>query len=242
MLVPFGGWTFADSELDQLRHSNAKLLSDPTDKDGRTLYHHFLQREIIECLSRTYRGSWKVEMHQFDLFGGEEGFAGPSDPAIKSKVIDTKTLSKIMSGNWFADSVPSQPQIVVPPSTDLTVEAPAKDKSEIETGTIRFENRLLTITIRTREGSWGTGPVAELLLFQWPPDFVHSHYVVNTRIEFSRWYPGDPSMSGYKDWAAQVADVVKRNFDGKILWAKRMRLRELVNEVHKTNLPRPIAP
>jgi hypothetical protein len=237
ILMPEGGWVFADSELNQLRHSNPELLSSAADKDGRTLYHHFLQREIIECLSRTYRGSWRVETHQFELFGDEEGFGGPSSPAVKSNVIDTAALSKIMHANWFADSVPTQPQLAVPPSTSLTVEAPSIDKSGIETGTIRLKNSLLTITIQTREGSWGTGPVGELMLFQWPPDFVHSHYVVNTRIEFSSWYPGDPMMSSYKDWAAQLVEVVKRNFDGRILWAKRMRLRDLVNEVHKTNPP-----
>src|SRR5216683_5220959 len=81
-----------------------EFFNDPADAEGQSLYHHLLQRAIIDWMGMTYGGTWQVEMLQFDLPIGREGRFEPIQGASeKSEILSTEQIEGLLKGNRFAD-------------------------------------------------------------------------------------------------------------------------------------------
>jgi hypothetical protein len=140
---------------------NASLLSDPARPDGEAspLYHHLLQRAIVDWMSTRYFGTWRIRSERFETGDRTERWGPLPDAATTSKTILTSDdIQRVLGANRFASTQGShlEEQLALPPRTTMTVQPPST-QSPLGESEIRFKNRLTDLKIRISYASSGLG-------------------------------------------------------------------------------------
>ena len=203
-----------------------EFFNDPADPNGATLYHHLLQRAIIDWMGMYYRAAWQAEILQFDLPYGREGRFGPAQEISEgSKILSTEEIARLLQGNKFSDihaGIP--PQIALPPNTELRISPPQSRAGALETGEILLENEFCSLSIKTESSSWfrGIGTYRQLagMTDEENNRLGTSNYIVRIKVRFNRLRSGHPKMALYKAWAIQLADELEKQFDEQVIWSK----------------------
>ncbi len=219
----FTSMLFAPNALHEV---HPEYFKDPNDTNGGMLYHHLLQKSIIDWIGTLYRGSWQAEILHFDLPGSSElRFQPAAVPAEPSKILSTKDIEKLLKENKFGEiRTGISPQIALPPDTRMVITPPEHKNGSLDRGEILLENRFCRVSIQTEVSSWmrGAGGYKQLAGIS---DEENDHlgtatYIVRFRAEFTRWLSGHPEMPKYKRWARQLADELKVQFDEQVIWQK----------------------
>src|SRR6266446_4932604 len=210
----------------QLSKVHPQFLTDPADANGESLYHHLLQKAIIDWMGLTYRGTWQVEMLQFDLPIGREGRFQPTEGASeKSEILSTEQIERLLKGNRFADIHPGiPPQIALPPGTKLKITPPATKAGFLETGEILLENTFCTFSINSQASSWfaGIGSYKRLagITDEENSKLATANYIVRINVRFNRLRSNHPQMALYKAWASELSEGLRGQFDEQVIWSK----------------------
>ncbi len=202
-----------------------EFFSEPTDDLGQSLYHHLLQRALIDWMGLTYAGTWQVEMLQFDLPVGREGRFEPIQGASeKSETLSTEEIEKLLEGNRFAKTnagIP--PRIALPPGTRIKI-TPPQTKAGLETGEILLKNVFCSISIKTQASSWLRGIGAYKQLAGITDDennkLATGSYTVRINVRFDGLRSNHPKMAAYKTWASDLCEGLRRQFDEQVIWSK----------------------
>lgn len=223
-LLPFRQVNTALFLVPQLRQSNPKLLED--DADGMVIYHHLLQRAIIETLAARYASSWETNIQRFDTSVGNELTAGPAQgAALPQERVSEGVLEHAMGGNRFAHThTIFNRGLVLPPRTTLEIQPPRSDAKLGEISLITLDNPFVCVTVQTRAAQWGLlfGGY-RLMLGQandTDTDLRQATYAVEIKTEFKRLRTGHPDMPRYKTWAEQLARELQLEYDEERIWAK----------------------
>lgn len=210
--------------IPQLQKSNPDMLKDDT--HGMILYHHFLQRAIIETLALRYSSSWQTKILRFDTSTGNQLTAGPAeDPQGSSTKIPLDEIERKFAGNRFAQiHTIFDRGLVLPPNTKLEIHSPHMDQTLGEISSITFDNPFIRLTIQTRGDFWGFlfGGYRQMIGQQNDSntDLRQANYVISVKKEFKRLRTGHPDMPKYKAWAQQITEELQQEFDEQRIWAK----------------------
>lgn len=203
-----------------------EFFNDPADAEGQSLYHHLLQKAIIDWMGRTYPGTWQVEMLQFDLPIGREGRFEPIQGASeKSETLSTEQIEKLLEGNRFAGiqaGIP--PRIALPPGTKLKIAPPQTKTGFLETGEILLKNDFCSISIKTEPSSWFRGIASYKRLAgisdKDNENLATANYIVRIGIRYDRLRSNHPKMAMYKKWASELSEGIRGQFDEQLIWSK----------------------
>jgi hypothetical protein len=214
---------FAPAELFKV---HPEFFNDSTDPEGQSLYHHLLQRAIIDWMGLTYPATWQVEMLQFDLPVGREGRFEPIQGASeKSEILSTGQIEKLLDGNRFSGihaGIP--PRIALPPGTKLEITPPQTTAGFLEAGEILLENRFCSISIKTQASSWFRGIASYKRLAGITEEengkLATANYIVRINVRFDRLRSNHPQMALYKTWASELSEGLRRQFDEQEIWSK----------------------
>ena len=224
VILPFRPQNQALFLISQLGKSNPEMLRD--DASGASLYHHFLQRAIIETLAFRYSRSWETNILRFDTSLGSQLTAGPAENAAEpKKTISAEELGQKLGGNRFAQvHTVFNTGLVLPPDTTLEIRPPSIDQRLGEVSYITFDNPFVRLTIQTRVSQWGVLFGGYRLMLGQPSDtntdLREATYVVSIKKEFKRLRTGHPDMPRYKAWVQQVAEELQTEYDEQRIWAK----------------------
>jgi hypothetical protein len=218
----FSQTLFAPTKLFEV---HPEFFNDAADLEGQSLYHHLLQRAIIDWMGLRYANTWQVEMLQFDLPVGREGRFGPIPGASeKSVTLSTKQIEKLLEGNRFAKihaGIP--PRIALPPGTRMKI-TPPQAKTGLESGEILLENDFCTVSINTQFSSWlrGIGSYKRLagISDEDNQNLATSNYTVRINVGFDRLRSNHPKMGLYKTWVSQLSEGIREQFDEQLIWSK----------------------
>lgn len=219
----FSGALFAPSMLSKV---HPEFFSDSADPEGRSLYHHLLQKAIVDWMGLTYSGTWQVEMLQFDLPIGREGRFEPIQGASeKSEILSTEQIERLLKGNRFAAIHPGiSPRIALPVGTEIRITPPQTKTGLLETGEIFLENEFCTISIKTEASSWfrGIGSYKRLAGMNDEDNekVATANYTVRINIRFDRLRSNHPQMALYKTWASQLSEGLRGQFDEQVIWSR----------------------
>ena len=203
-----------------------EFFTDPSDKDGATLYHHLLQRAIIDWMGMLYSGTWQLEILQFELPSGHEGRFQPAEGASKkSETLSTEQVESLLKGNKFADMHAGiRPQITLPPGTKMKITPPQTRAGALETGEILLENKFCSISIKTEASSWFAGIRAYKQLAGINDEenngVATANYIVRINDRFDRLRSSHPQMALYKSWASELSVGLRKQFDEQVIWSK----------------------
>ena len=211
----------------KLFEKDPKALKDTGDGgSGQVLYHHLLQKSLVDWIGFHYRGSWQTELLNYELPTARVLKFQPSGATPEpSKIVKTDDITKLLKGNKFAGIMTGiAPEIALPPRAKLTITPPHREPSGIVSGEVRIHNLFCTVSIRTEEWSYqrGIGSLARLagLSDAEKEKLATATYIVRFKAEFSRWFSGNPDMPKYKRWATQLANELRQQFDEEILWRR----------------------
>ena len=210
----------------QLSKVHPEFFNDPADAEGQSLYHHLLQRSIIDWMGRTYSGTWQVEMLQFDLpIGRETRFEPVQGASEKSEILSTEQIEKLLEGNRFAGIHPGiHPRITLPLGTKVSIAPPQTKTGLLETGEILLENEFCRISIKTEASSWfrGIGSYKRLagMSDEDNEKVATANYIVRINVRFDRLRSNHPRMALYKTWASQLSEGLRGQFDEQVIWSK----------------------
>jgi heme/copper-type cytochrome/quinol oxidase subunit 4 len=208
-------------EVPTLGVEHPELMKD--NDNGATLYHHLLQKAIIERLAFLYGSSWEIDILDFKTGMGQQQGSQPSPEAIgPSTKLSTAQVRGLLKGNRFADiNYFTAPEIALPPGTALTIRAP--DTANVGMGEITLKNDFVTLSIKTAYFSWmrSLGGYRVLMGYSWEQDreFASAQYFVTIRADFSRLRSGHPQMAKYKRWVNQIVSDLRAQFDEQELWS-----------------------
>jgi len=210
--------------VPELQQSSPEMLKD--DANGMILYHHFLQRSIIESLALRYGHSWETKILRFETSTGGRQTWGPSEnSAGPEKTIPWSEIEQDLGDNRFAHvHTLFNNGLVVPPDTTLEIQAPWTDPRVGQTSSIALDNPFLRITIQTRVSDWGVlfGGYRLMLGESNDPstDLRQASFVITIKKEFKHLRTGHPDMPRYKAWAQQIAEELQADYDEQRIWAK----------------------
>jgi len=185
----------------------------------RELYHHLLQKAIIDVLSKKFK--WHIDAPNFNLVRGP------------SKFLSTEEITKLLDGNIFANSVVAwllPPRITLPPNTQVNIVPPTNPEQlhvegfhTADPSEISFKNEYADVSIRIVPVSWGSGVgrYRDLLELEDPEtDFANVTFDVIFQCQFSRFRSGHPDMEAYKGWATSMAEELRTRFDDELIWER----------------------
>jgi hypothetical protein len=204
----------------ELFKQHPEARADPADPNGWLLYHHLLQRALLDWLGQTYRGTWQVEILSFETPMARQKTIQPAEPTPEPHVV---SIDSVLVGNKFAGiRTEISPQIAVPPDASLTVVPPHFDQKTGVTSEIRIQNKFCTLSIETQEMSMmpGIGVYGAMagLSDAENASLTTAAYVIRFKAEFCRWRSGDPEMPKYRQWAKQMATELKAQFDEQAMY------------------------
>jgi hypothetical protein len=214
------------SPVPELKNQRPDLFLDTTKNDFcRNIYHHLLQRSLIDFLTVLYRGSWKAEAFRFDVGSmnfGRYGVVPQAAPA--ATVVETKNIERILDGNFFAriHRWPS-PQFSLPPNSKVELRAPAGGSDDNGTGEITLSNPFCTIKL-VSEIAFPVRTIGEYRLLtglsEEQASLATNMYLLRVNIHYNRLRSGHPDMKAHKEWATQLTGEIKDQFDEQVIWAK----------------------
>lgn len=222
--LPFRPWRQSLFLVPQLKQSDPEMLKDDT--GGAVLYHHFLQRAIIETLAFRYGNSWETKIVRFDTSLGNELTTSPTEAATGPKsTIPWEGVQRALSGNRFAQvHTLFDRGLVLPPDTKLEIKPPRTDERLGEISSITLDNPFVRVTTQTRASQWGVLFGGYRLMLGEPSDtntdLRQATYVISIKKEFKRLRTGHPDMPRYKAWAQQLAEELQLEYDEQRIWAK----------------------
>jgi hypothetical protein len=224
VVMPFRPLSRTIFLVPQLKQSSPELLKD--DASGMILYHHFLQRSIVESLALRYGHSWETKILRFETSTGDMLTFGPSgnSPGLQ-KVIPWSEIEQDLGDNRFAHvHTLFNNGLVVPPDTTLEIQAPRTDPKIGETSSITLDNPFLRVTIQTRVSDCGVLFGGYRLMLGEPndtnTDLRQANFVITFKKEFKHLRTGHPDMPRYKAWAQQLAEELQAEYDEQRIWAK----------------------
>jgi len=203
-----------------------EFFNDPADPSGATLYHHLLQRAIIDWMGMYYRAAWQAEILQFDLPVGREGRFGPAQETFeKPKILSTEEIARHLEGSKLSDIHAAIPlQIALPHHMVLIISGTQPRAGALENGEILLETAFCSLSITTESSSWFRGIGTYRQLAGMTEDENNrlgtSNYMVRIKVRFNRLRSGHPRMALYKAWATQLADELEKQFDEQVIWSK----------------------
>ena len=203
------------TEPDALKNSDAAML----------LYHHLLQRAIIDNLALRYGHAWRVKINRFETSMGNEMTAQPSDgQELDGRKISGEELQAILGSNRFGRLSNAQlVKLTLPPGTDLRLQPPEISNGS-EESSIVMDNPFVRLTLRTRRTSWGVLFGDYRFLLGEPNDtntnLRQISFIVSAKTEFKRLRTGHPDMPKYRAWAHQVVDEIQNEFDEQAIWRR----------------------
>jgi len=191
-----------------------------------TLYHHLLQKAIVNWMGFNYRSGWQTEVIKFDLPSAHIRTSGPSQITSGStgKFYSNQEVQQHLNGNYFAQvSVGMPPEFFLPPATDLSIQPPA-EKGGVETGLIRMKNRYCTVQIITAFSSYmrGVGGYKQLagLSTEQDEELGSIYYTIRVNVQYNPFLSGSPDAMRIKRWADQLVDGLKEQFDEQRIWSQ----------------------
>jgi hypothetical protein len=211
-------------EVPTLRQERPDLMEDGD--NGATLYHHFLQKAIIDAFASRYSTTWEIETFDFKTGMGEQQTSGAAADATEpSTKITTAEIAALLKGNRFAGvDFLTTPQIALPPGSALKIRPPGTTKGGTLEAEISIKNDFVSLTIKTAHTSWlrSLGGYRPLMGFSWEQDreFATAQYFVSIQAKFDRWRPGHPKMPKYKRWVNQIVSDLRARFDEQVLWSE----------------------
>jgi len=221
--------------VDELRQTNPNALQD----DPFVVYHEFLQKSLVDWIAHRHFGTWRVELLRF-RGGGEHWGPIPDEPAETSIILSPDQVQQLLGTNRFAPFHSGPGTLALPPGTVLSVDTP---KTSGAPGTIRLENWLCEITIRTSPSSGQSGIQGYALLLGFPfwstvgNEFQTQQYIVRVRATFSRLFVGHPKMAAHKRWATNFLDGLQDAFDEQRIWDRTVENYTLRQHVSPAALP-----
>lgn len=212
----------------QLFDSNPKAFSEPS--DPQELYHHLLQKALVDWMSFRYGSSWQIEVTPLSGAGiaarswGPAGGEERGDKTLLSK----EDLQRLMRTNKFGQfGTPSNQGISLPPRTKLKIIAPqlVHGFEGREMGSIELKNRFVTLLITTKVSYWGQGIGGYAQLLGVSQEDAQKqwgmlNYLVRIRADFNRVLPGNPEMPKHKKWAQDIVSALQDQFDEQALWKR----------------------
>lgn len=213
------------SPITLLKSQRPDLLDANKNNFVRNLYHHLLQRSIIDLLIQIYRGSWKAEPLYFKMGSFAVGRYGgnPKDgEQLEQTILTEREIEAVLRGNWFAQTHVWPPRLCLPPKTHLTVAVPPGDTDAQTKGEIEISNRFCTIRISTEIVS-SIRTIGEYRIIAGLSDEEAYHlasntYLLRAKVSYTKWLAGNPDMKALKQWAEQLVTQVKNNFDEELIW------------------------
>jgi hypothetical protein len=202
--------------VNMLPKGNSVLANDP-----QLVYHHLLQKALLEWIALRHWGAWETEQLAFDTGAKLETFGpllGSSEP---SKVFSSKDLETMLGENLFARIALMSFQLAVPPNTNVTITVPTSEP--LSKGEIRFQNRFCTLTLTTNRyfGMVGIGPftqITDITIDEAQRRFWSETYTVRGTVTFNKLRVGDPNLPIVKRWAVQILEGLQHEFDEQIVW------------------------
>jgi hypothetical protein len=236
----------ANESIAALQTTNASLFLMPYDEFGMTLFHHVLQRAVLEGMAYTFFASWRME--RLDTAAGEMS-SPKSDPTGDSTIIRAEDFSKYLRGNQFADlqlSLGALHELVLPPRTKVATKPPSEGPAS--TSTIRLDNPFCRVEIEISSRGAGTG-LGSFARFGQPgewrpavdihgPSTMYSFEPVSGRLglvfyrmsvtaSFSALLSGHPEMPAYKTWANELLASLREEWDDQLIMKKAIeRIRD----------------
>jgi hypothetical protein len=220
-------FSFGQSPVPELKKQRPDLFADKTKNDfSVNIYHHLLQRSLIDFLAMRYWGSWKAEALLFNLgsigFGRYGGNINP-DTSLGRTVLTAADLEKILKGNWFAriHRWPSL-QLSLPPDSKIAIRVPAGGPDATGRGEVRISNRFCTITLATEVAlpirTIGEYRIMTGLSDEQVRDLATNVYLLRAHVHYTRWLFGHPEMKAHKEWATQLVNDIRNQFDEQVIW------------------------
>jgi hypothetical protein len=209
----------------ELFKQDPNSFNDEKDKLGIELYHHLLQRSLIDWLG--YGGGWQTEILRFELpFGRQERSSRAPNSTGPSLTLSREQIQALLKGNKFAAvSVPFGGDLIaLPPATTLQITPPTEKTGSGVVGEVILENSFCRIVIQTQNSMWLRSLGQYRFLAGMPLDdsqkFATSTYVVRLTASFSRLRAGHPDMTKYRDWVKQVTEGLRDQFDEQTIWRR----------------------
>jgi hypothetical protein len=209
-----------------LAKTHPEVMRDTVNDGGVTLYHHLLQKSIIEALSLRYSSSWRAKIIRYDTSTGNSTQYGQADAVGgPSRKITKDEMATLLTGNRFAKLHNGITEdLVLPPGTNIQIQPPHNDPKLGQVSSITLDNDFMRVTIETRSSSWGflfggyrliLGQVSDT-----NTDLREATFEITIKHEFKRLRTGHPEMPQYKAWAGQLTEEIQREFDEQKIWAK----------------------
>ncbi len=214
-------------ETRELFKQNPKFFEDSETEATLTLYNHLLQKVIVDWIGTHYPGGWQMEFNKFSQSSSPVEVYQPTEGAsgLPGRVYQASEIETRLKGNYFAhvhDGIPSR--FVLPPGTELMVEAPEQLEGHMQGGRILLKNPYCTITIRTQSFSYmrGIGLYRQLSGFseEQNREFGHVDYIVRTSVRYTSVLSGSPKTAMIRKWANQIVDGLKDQFDEELVWSR----------------------
>ncbi len=217
--------------LNSLHKTHPELFSDQNKQNEGdvsqpiTLYHHLLQRSLIEWMGE--RGGWQARRLRFDLPIARQESSEPMPGATgHSTTLQEPELRTALAGNWFRDTWvhAGASRLMLPPDTTLSISAPSAEPGQL--ADIRLANSFCQVSIHTSQHMWLRSLGMYRFLAGIPEDVSHQIatpvYEVRIVATFSRLRGGHPDMPKYRAWVRELADGLRDKFDEQLIW-KRTR-------------------
>jgi hypothetical protein len=216
-------FTYGIYEIQQLTKVHPELFTNLENLPRSTLYHHLLQKNLVDWIAARYPGSWEIEIAPIGLMGEMTEPARPPDES-QTRVTPAQ-LEEKLSGNFFSNMLgPLQnTSFSLPPHTMLQVFTPSM-KDGLEVGEIELRNPFCMLRVTTRNVTWfrGAGIYKQVLHLSDGENssLATSVYTVRTEVNFSRTLNGNPDMPRYVRWATSISEGLQDQFDEQVIWNK----------------------
>jgi hypothetical protein len=233
-------------EVPTLKERNPALIED--NDNGVTLYHHFLQKAIVDTIASRYSSSWEVEIVDFKTgVGQQQGSQTSRDATEPSTKLSTAQIDALLKGNRFAGiHFITTPEIALPPGSVMTIRTPGGVNARALEGEIVVKNDFVTLRMMTANSMWmrSLGGYRVLMGYSWEQDreFATAQYLVSVRAEFDRLRSGHPKMPKYKQWVKQIVSQLQAQFDEQIVWSDTRQnylFRKQLEQFSGTVIPTP---
>jgi hypothetical protein len=186
---------------------------------GVRVYHHLLQRAILEALLMPEVG-WGTKVELFAHFGST--FEMKKGETISGDQITHEFARNIFIVTPFLALHAEGAALTVPPGTRISGTVPDDKVAANRTGQIRLSSRFFDLTIETRmlmRRAVLGGRYALLTGRSWEdPRYGDASYAIRVTATASRVYAHHPEMPKYLAWMQTITDYLARAFDEEERW------------------------
>lgn len=221
LAIPYRPTMFSLFEVPELFRKDANTKKT----EATLLYHHLLQKSIIELFAEKYRGNWETEIVDLKLpHGREEHFQPAPSSTERSRTLLKAELNALLHENLFAGvDAPLLDRLAVPLDTQIVVITPTVDEAGFHSGQITFANPFCKVSIKTQPAG-GLRGIALYGRMVGISDTENntlwtSTYFITVNATFTKSKSGHPKMPKYKAWVQQMIHELHKRFDEERIWA-----------------------